>query len=433
MDRAERAVSAAGHRIVDMEDFSAEDTKPAHVCEREVSRADVYVGIIGLRYGSPVRDQPEVSYTELEFNTATNLGMPRLLFLLDDRSTDKELGIPAHALNDLEHGQRQAAFLHGLAEGLGHAVKAESKTGKADQGFPGSRPKPIPELLPYLPDRHEQDGVLGAAFQRLMAANQPRPMVVILHGERQQAASVYVERFLEHNVPRLLRCQSQAKPKAVTYPLPEPSRLAALTAEGFLADLNTRLLMDAAVNMDLSALFSLRPEPIILSSSIDPTAWSDGGGGLLERVCHFWRDCQAVQGKRLMHFIVLSYHTPHPPRIHQPALRWLWLSYWRYKWRKIRHRELLKRLDATLARIGSSTPDTVVLPRLESVNLDDTHQWADSDPVREFLGGCDRLRFKRELDRLYSENSDLSDLRPLPMESLAQKLLMQLEAAHDTP
>ena len=134
-----------------------------------------------------------------------------------------------------------------------------------------------------------------------------------------------------------------------------------------------------------------------------------------------------------MHFIVLSYHTPHPPRIHQPALRWLWLSYWRYKWRKIRHRELLKRLDATLARIGSSTPDTVVLPRLESVNLDDTHQWADSDPVREFLGGCDRLRFKRELDRLYSENSDLSDLRPLPMESLAQKLLMQLEAAHDTP
>ena len=460
MDRAERAVSAAGHRIVDMADFSAEDTKPAHVCEREVSRADVYVGIIGLRYGSPVRDQPEVSYTELEFNTATKLGMPRLLFLLDDRSTDKELGIPAHALNDLEHGQRQAAFrrrlresgatvdffrnpddlygkllhaLHRLAERLGHAAKAESKTGKAEQGLPGPRPKPIPELLPYLPDRHEQDGLLGAAFQRLMAANQPRPMVVILHGERQQAVSVYVERFLEHNAPRLLRCQSQAKPKAVTYPLPEPSRLAALTAEGFLADLNTRLLMDAAVNMDLSALFSLRQEPIVLSSSIDPTAWTDGGGGLLERVCHFWRDCQAIQGKRLIHFIVLSYHTPHPPHIHRPALRWLLLRYWRYKWLKISHRQLLKRLDATLARIGLSSQDSVVLPRFESVNLDDTHQWADSDPVREFLGGCDRWRFKRELDRLYTENSDPSVLKPLPMETLAQSLLKRLKAAHDTP
>ena len=104
----ERAISAAGHVIADMADFPAAGQAPAQVCAERVRGCDVYVGVLGTRYGSPVRDKPEVSYTELEFTTATEAGLDRLVFLLDTDAAD--VGIPLSALIDREFGGRQDAF-----------------------------------------------------------------------------------------------------------------------------------------------------------------------------------------------------------------------------------------------------------------------------------------------------------------------------------
>ena len=108
MAAVERAISAAGHVIVDMADFPAAGQAPARVCAERVRGCDVYLGVLGARYGSPVRDRPEVSYTELEFDTATDAGLDRLVFLLDEDA--EEPGIPTSALIDREFGARQDAF-----------------------------------------------------------------------------------------------------------------------------------------------------------------------------------------------------------------------------------------------------------------------------------------------------------------------------------
>jgi tetratricopeptide (TPR) repeat protein len=94
IDAAQEAVVRAGHAVTDMAYFAARDAKPADMCRDAVAAADVYVVVAGFRYGSPVRDDPQRSYTELEFDTATDEAIPRLVFLIAADPVDTDLPDP---------------------------------------------------------------------------------------------------------------------------------------------------------------------------------------------------------------------------------------------------------------------------------------------------------------------------------------------------
>src|ERR1041385_7512894 len=108
---AVEAVLRARHAVTDMAYFTARDTSPAALCEEMVAQSDVYIGVIGLRYGSPVRDRPDVSYTELEFETAGELGPPRLIFLVREDSAH----LPSKR-QPAGHRARQDAFRRRLRD-----------------------------------------------------------------------------------------------------------------------------------------------------------------------------------------------------------------------------------------------------------------------------------------------------------------------------
>src|SRR5262249_15324766 len=118
---AKDAALRAGLSAGDMQFFPAADRPPAAVCQDAVRACGLYVGVFGHDYGSPVRERPDISSTELEFLTALDerekRGLRVFVFLLrgDIRLPGQEQPDPDQAafrsrvLND--HGLT-AKFFH---------------------------------------------------------------------------------------------------------------------------------------------------------------------------------------------------------------------------------------------------------------------------------------------------------------------------------
>ncbi len=172
---AERAVIRAGDTVMDMEYFPAREGKPAGYCRQRVQDADVYAAIIGFRYGSPVRDEPELSYTELEFAAATERCLPRLVFLLDE---DTVLPLPRSLLADPEYEDRQQAFRQRI-----------TKTGIMVRRV--SSPEQL-ELLLFqaLTDLHEQAAVSGRLVRSAYLEQVGRIAPRELHGREDELAEL---------------------------------------------------------------------------------------------------------------------------------------------------------------------------------------------------------------------------------------------------
>ncbi|MCY1136831.1 DUF4062 domain-containing protein [Actinoplanes sp. Pm04-4] len=114
---AESAVLKVGWVPADMQYFATRDEKPAAVCIEAVEKADIFVGLLGFRWGSAVTDEPGKSYTELEFDTASRMKPPltRLMFLL---AGNRALPIPPDLLRDENSAKQDAFRTRVLHEGL---------------------------------------------------------------------------------------------------------------------------------------------------------------------------------------------------------------------------------------------------------------------------------------------------------------------------
>jgi hypothetical protein len=70
-----------------MEQFGARKTTPLATCISEVEQSDIYVGIIGMRYGSEESSSGK-SYSQLEYEKAVEQNLEILIYLIDEENAN---------------------------------------------------------------------------------------------------------------------------------------------------------------------------------------------------------------------------------------------------------------------------------------------------------------------------------------------------------
>jgi hypothetical protein len=86
------AIRELGHIDISMENIGALDERPKDECLRLIrEESDVFVGIYAHRYGSIPKGESK-SITELEYEQAISIDLPRFLYLINE----SEPWIPAH-------------------------------------------------------------------------------------------------------------------------------------------------------------------------------------------------------------------------------------------------------------------------------------------------------------------------------------------------
>ncbi|MBS0154165.1 MAG: SUMF1/EgtB/PvdO family nonheme iron enzyme [Nitrospira sp.] len=155
----------AGHQVIAMEDYVAADQRPVQKCLDDVARADVYVGIIGFRYGyvPPSHLNPEgLSITELEFRHAEQLKKPCLMFLADETASrfspqfvdvftgDGSKGQQIKRLRDYLGNEKTASFFsepYQLASLVQAAVSTVLEKNDKQHGPNVKYPPPSPQII----------------------------------------------------------------------------------------------------------------------------------------------------------------------------------------------------------------------------------------------------------------------------------------------
>ncbi|ENV56240.1 hypothetical protein F951_02753 [Acinetobacter soli CIP 110264] len=106
---AVEAILKAGHIPAGMELFTASNQSQWSIIQRWIDESDVYMLILGGRYGS-IEPESGLSYTELEYNYALTQNKPLFAVIIKDEALDEKVRTSGRSVLESENPQKMRDF-----------------------------------------------------------------------------------------------------------------------------------------------------------------------------------------------------------------------------------------------------------------------------------------------------------------------------------
>ena len=305
---------------------------------------------------------------------------------------------------------------YGINQGFRQACAAY-RTSRADQTFlpkpssdrfhPARARRPMPDHLPFLVNRHEQEDELGKALRRV-GQKPDKPVICLAPGHKDQCHDMFVERLKRVSLPRglgLPRDQDTIMVRTLRWPR--------------VSNLHENLEMQLAQELCYNTLATtddisevLAKGPVLLHFHLSDKEWLHGERAVVTEFLDFWQKWPLKPGQHLFICLCIEHQT-------QSSVRRIWRWPWETKRRQSDPLETA--MAQVITFVSSARFERLIcipLPQLGDVKFDDVKYWALSEEI-QILRRHDLLT---EIRLLFDQWERQMATQAMPMERIAAAL-----------
>ncbi len=335
------------------------------------------------------------------------------------------------AQQDIERNSGQATgnMSGGQAINISGGTVTIGSGGEATNTQRRPRIEQIPSLLPYLPDRTNQECELAEVIQRSPLQTR-QPLICLVHGDERQSHDKFLERLRKVSLPRLLQTNQEPTP-VKAYRLQWPASLRQLDK------LPARLSLNLASEVERRSLASLEeinqtfcthPGPVLVHLHLMTDDWDRFGASPMAKILEFWQSWPDLgPDQTLVVCVFIKYQLK---RSGSKKRRWFinpiaWLrQFLRCRRCQKLNRAIAEQLES-LKSTGFVSYDRLtgtVLSKLENLNRSHVEDWVRDEETKKFAGEAAVEHLLREVREMFDQDETLS------MDRVADRLTALLKA-----